>query len=73
MSNPVKRLFAHGFSNLYGERGTGLHRQIIVWRGLGAEVRLIPSWNYYGEVSLRNEALSTDNRKPWERLAPRVY
>ena len=20
MSNPVKRLFAHGFSNLYGER-----------------------------------------------------
>lgn len=47
MSNPVKRLFTHGFSNLYGERG--LHRQIIVWRGLGAEVRLIPSWNCYGE------------------------
>ena len=30
MSNPVKRLFANSFSNLYGERGTGLHRQIIV-------------------------------------------
>ena len=50
MSNPVKRLFANSFSNLYGERGTGLHRQIIVWRGLGAEVRFIPSWNYYGEA-----------------------
>ena len=49
MSNPVTRLFANSFSNLYGERGTGLHRQIIVWRGLGAEVRFIPSWNYYGE------------------------
>ncbi len=47
MSNPVKRLFTHGFFEPL--RGAGLHRQIIVWRGLGAEVRLIPSWNCYGE------------------------
>ena len=57
MSSPIKRLFVNGFPSLYGGAGTELHHQIIVWRKMGVEVHLIPSWDYHGEP-LYNEMVS---------------
>lgn len=44
MSKEIKKIFVTGFPSLYGGAGTELHHQIIVWRKLGLEVHLIPSW-----------------------------
>lgn len=49
MATQIKRLFVNGFPSLYGGAGTELHHQIIVWRKLGMEVHLIPSWEYHQE------------------------
>lgn len=57
MSSPIRRLFVNGFPSLYGGAGTELHHQIIVWRKMGVEVHLIPSWDYHGEP-LYNEMVS---------------
>lgn len=40
----IPRLFVHGFPGLYGGASTELHHQILVWRHLGVEVHLIPTW-----------------------------
>lgn len=57
MSIPIKRLFVNGFPSLYGGAGTELHHQILVWRKLGVEVHLIPSWDYHKEP-LYNEMVN---------------
>ena len=57
MSSPIKRLFVNGFPSLYGGAGTELHHQIIVWRKMGVEVHLIPSWDYHVD-RLYNEMVS---------------
>ena len=44
MNTDIQRIFVHGFPSLYGGAGTELHHQIIVWRKLGLQVHLIPSW-----------------------------
>jgi hypothetical protein len=44
MSRVLKRLFVMGFPGLYGGAGTELHHQILIWRQMGMEVHLIPSW-----------------------------
>lgn len=65
-------LFVNGFSKIGIGAGTEFFHQIIVWRKPGAgpspSVLVLPS-----EVSMRNEALPADHRKPWERSATRVY
>ncbi len=45
MNTDIKRLFVHGFPSLYGGAGTELHHQIIIWRRMGMEVHLIPTWD----------------------------
>nr|WP_240772698.1 glycosyltransferase [Phragmitibacter flavus] len=41
------KLFVHGFPGNYGGAGTELHHQIILWRTMGIEVHLIPSYTGY--------------------------
>ncbi|MGN0258006.1 MAG: hypothetical protein ACI4CA_06525, partial [Bacteroides sp.] len=57
MSTQIKRVFVNGFPSLYGGAGTELHHQIIVWRKLGMEVHLVPSWDYHAEP-LYNEMVT---------------
>lgn len=52
MPSAPKRLFVHGFPGLYGGAATELHHQIIVWRHLGMEVHLIPTWPAFNEPLL---------------------
>lgn len=49
MPRPINRIFVHGFPGLYGGAGTELHHQIRLWRKMGVEVHLIPSWDAHAE------------------------
>lgn len=56
--NCLSRIFVVGFPCRYGGAGTELHHQIMVWRHMGMEVHLIPTYpvrqeRLYSEMILR--------------------
>jgi hypothetical protein len=51
----MKRLFVHGFPGKYGGASTELHHQIRLWRKMGQEVHLIPSYPNYKREPLYPE------------------
>lgn len=57
MNTTLNRIFVYGFPGRYGGAGTELHHQIIIWRKMGMEVHLIPSWDTYQNESLYPEML----------------
>ena len=70
MSNPVKRCSPMVFRTFTGS-GTSPPDHCLARTGCGSPPHSF--LELLRGVSLRNEALSTGNRKPWERLATRVY
>lgn len=50
----IRRIFAYGFPGKYGGAGTELHHQILLWKALGLEVHLIPSFPNYDREPLYN-------------------
>ena len=50
-------IFVYGFPGLYGGAGTELHHQILLWRGIGIDVHLIPTSRNYRQEALYEEML----------------
>lgn len=57
MNNTLKRIFVYGFPGRYGGAGTELHHQIVLWKKMGMEIHIIPSWSTYKNEDLYPEMI----------------